>query len=88
MILAFSGQPAQRRLGGGRGHHHRARASLREPPACPVRRERLRLNRYRDPARLSRSAPGCSTTAHQIGGGCPAGHGQPPVRTEAENGVR
>jgi hypothetical protein len=87
MILAFSGNP---RGGGSVGAGGIITGRVLRGVSLPraVRRERLRLNRYRDPGRLSRSAPGCSTTGHQIRGGCPAGHGQPPVRTKAENGVR
>jgi len=53
-------------------------SKVKEAVAAPVV-GMSRLDQYRDPARLSRSAAGC-TTAHQIRGGCPAGHGQPPVR--------
>src|SRR5215469_13113084 len=43
----------------GRGHHHRARAPLREPAARAVRWARRRLSYYRDPGRPEIHQAGC-----------------------------
>jgi hypothetical protein len=52
MILAFTG--GRRSGSGGRGHHHRARAPLREPSARAARCGPVRLTPDRGPGRQAR----------------------------------
>jgi len=60
----------------GEGHHHRARAPLREPPAPASRWERYQLNQYR----LSGPSPGSGPITHQIQRWPPGETGRPSVR--------